>query len=228
MWNVLCCYVCYDGSNKQCMVEVFFVALQNVNLIRKEKAAGIWCLTLLWILMMCKVRMSREHLQSREVSLRPSLAPLRRQKVIKKKKTYEHPSDFKFIIIKKKSCGLSSGPSVPAACRRMCCTSWRGFYGHARAILDLQAPPPPRCESHSCCISDAWPRAGSCRAAASSRKARCSESPRRFALQGIPPEKEWLEGNVEIPPPSLVTSPGASQQVKQSTFAATHTIQTVL
>lgn len=68
-----------------CMVEVFFVALQNVNLIRKEKAAGIWCLTLLWILMMCKVRMSREHLQSREVSLRPSLAPLRRQKVIKKK-----------------------------------------------------------------------------------------------------------------------------------------------
>lgn len=102
MWNVLCCYVCYDGSNKQCMVEVFFVALQNVNLIRKEKAAGIWCLTLLWILMMCKVRMSREHLQSREVSLRPSLAPLRRQKVIKKK-TYEHPSDFKFIIIKKKA-----------------------------------------------------------------------------------------------------------------------------
>lgn len=101
MWNVLCCYVCYDGSNKQCMVEVFFVALQNVNLIRKEKAAGIWCLTLLWILMMCKVRMSREHLQSREVSLRPSLAPLRRQKVIKK--TYEHPSDFKFIIIKKKA-----------------------------------------------------------------------------------------------------------------------------
>lgn len=86
MWNVLCCYVCYDGSNKQCMVEVFFVALQNVNLIRKEKAAGIWCLTLLWILMMCKVRMSREHLQSREVSLRPSLAPLRRQKVIKKNK----------------------------------------------------------------------------------------------------------------------------------------------
>lgn len=102
MWNVLCCYVCYDGSNKQCMVEVFFVALQNVNLIRKEKAAGIWCLTLLWILMMCKVRMSREHLQSREVSLRPSLAPLRRQKVIKKK-PYEHPSDFKFIIIKKKA-----------------------------------------------------------------------------------------------------------------------------
>lgn len=102
MSNVLCCYVCYDGSNKQCMVEVFFVALQNVNLIRKEKAAGIWCLTLLWILMMCKVRMSREHLQSREVSLRPSLAPLRRQKVIKKK-TYEHPSDFKFIIIKKKA-----------------------------------------------------------------------------------------------------------------------------
>lgn len=217
MWNVLCCYVCYDGSNKQCIVVVIFVALQNVNLIRKEKAAGIRCLTLLWILVMCKVRMSREHLQSRAVS------PLRRQKVIKEK----HMSINRTLSSSsssKKSCSLSSGPSVPAACRRMCCTSWRGFYGHARAVLDLQAPPPPRCESHSCCISDAWPRAGSCRAAASSRKARCSESPRRFALQGIPPEKEWLKGNFEIPPPSLVTS----QQVKQSTFAATHTIQTVL
>lgn len=230
MWKIQSINVCYDGFNKQCIVVIIFAALQNVYLIKKEKSAGIRSLELLWILMMCKVWVSREHLQSRAVSLRPSLGPLRRQKVIKEKhmsinRTLSSSSSSKNT---KKSCSLSSGLSVPAACRHMCCTSWRGFYGHARAVLDLQAPPPPRCESHSCCISDAWPRAGSCRAAASSRKARCSESPRRFALQGIPPEKEWLKGNFEIPPPSLVTSPGVSQQVKHSTFAATHTTQTVL
>lgn len=193
MWNMLCCYVCYDGFNKQCIVVIIFVALQTVHLIKKEKAAGLLCLKeLLWILMMCKVWMSREHLQSRAVSLRPSLGPLRLQKVIKQK----HMSinwTLSSSLSKKKSCSLSSGLSVPAACRHMCCTSWRGFYGHARAVRDLRAPPPPRCESHSCCISDAWPRAGSCRAAASFRKARCSESPRRFELQGIPPEKERLK-----------------------------------
>lgn len=82
--------------------------------------------------------------------------------------------------------GALSGPVVG---RHTCCISWRGSDGHARGARGLPLPPLLRCGIRSWCSCGAWPPAASCLAAAWSRRARCSESPRRSELRGTPPEE---------------------------------------
>lgn len=89
--------------------------------------------------------------------------------------------------------GALSGPVVG---HHMCCISWHGSDGRAREAQGLPFPPLLRCGSRSWCSCGAWPPAGSCLAAAWSRRARCSESPRRSELQGTPPVGGGGDGTV--------------------------------
>lgn len=116
--------------------------------------------------------------KNREISVKSALN-MSHPKISRVKNTWRFGPDAP-----RRSCAFSG----PAVGRRTCCISSRGSGGRARGAPALPAPPPLRCGSRSLCSCGAWPPAGSCLAAAGSRKARCSESPRRSGLQETPPK----------------------------------------